>query len=154
MLAELIVFSGLLALWPYLAELDQEAPGNEPHRAGIERAYAHMSALETGLQVRLLEYLRSKPDVRIIGPSATDSNRVATVSFVHAQKRSAEIARAANGRRYGIRFGHFYAHRLCERLARERILHDVDDGVVRVSMLHYNTLAEIDGLIECLESVL
>ena len=102
----------------------------------------------------MLEYLRSKREVRLIGPSTTAPNRVATVSFVHRSKRSAEIVKAANARRYGIRFGHFYAYRLCDRLAREGVLHDAEDGVVRVSMLHYNTLDEIDGLIECLEELL
>lgn len=35
-----------------------------------------------------------------------------------------------------------------------RQVHDVEDGVVRVSMLHYNTLDEIDGLIERFEDLL
>jgi selenocysteine lyase/cysteine desulfurase len=30
----------------------------------------------------------------------------------------------------------------------------VEDGVVRVSMLHYNTRDEIDGLIKCFEELL
>ena len=46
------------------------------------------------------------------------------------------------------------AYRLCDRLAQEGVLHDTEDGVVRVSMLHYNTLDEIEGLIKCLEGLL
>lgn len=42
----------------------------------------------------------------------------------------------------GIRFGDFYARRLIEALGLAR-----QDGVVRVSMVHYNTLAEVDRLI-------
>jgi selenocysteine lyase/cysteine desulfurase len=79
---------------------------------------------------------------------------VATVSFLHRRKKSAEIVRTVNAKGYGIRFGHFYAYRLCDRLARERVLHDAEDGVIRASMLHYNTLDEIDGLIKCLEDFL
>jgi selenocysteine lyase/cysteine desulfurase len=42
-----------------------------------------------------------------------------------------------------------YAHRLCKAMGI-----DPDDGVVRVSLVHYNTLDEIDGLIGVLEEVL
>ena len=42
-----------------------------------------------------------------------------------------------------------YAHRLCKALGI-----DPDDGVVRVSLVHYNTLEEIDRLIEVFEQVL
>lgn len=146
--------AGLLALWSYLAALAGCAPDEEPSRAGIERAYQHISEREDLLQSHLLDYLHSKPDLQIIGPPDASPSRVATVSFVHRTRRSADIVKAVNTRGYGIRYGHFYAYRLCDRLAREHVLHDVEDGVVRVSMLHYNTLDEIDGLIECFEDLL
>jgi selenocysteine lyase/cysteine desulfurase len=146
--------AGLLALWLYLGALAGCACDAEPDRRGIEGAYRRISELEEVLQRRLLEYLRSKPEIRLIGPSAATPKRVATVSFVHRSKRSADIVRAANAQRYGIRYGHFYAYRLCDRLSRENVLHDAEDGVVRVSLLHYNTMDEVDGLIECLDRLL
>ena len=146
--------AGLLALWPYLAALAGRTANEAPSREGIKEAYRRISELENMLQARLIDYLRSKPDLRILGPAQSSSNRVATVSFVHRHKKSAEIVRAVNAKGYGIRFGHFYAYRLCNRLAQESVLHDTEDGVVRVSMLHYNTLDEIDGLIKCLEGLL
>ena len=146
--------AGLLALWSYLAPLAGRSADEAPNREGIEEAYRRISELENMLQARLIEYLRSKPDLRIIGPEQSSPNRVATVSFVHHRKKSAEIVRAVNAKGYGIRFGHFYAYRLCDRLAQEGVLHDAEDGVIRVSMLHYNTLDEIDGLIKCLEDLL
>jgi selenocysteine lyase/cysteine desulfurase len=42
-----------------------------------------------------------------------------------------------------------YAYRLCEALGI-----DPDEGVVRVSAVHYNTVEEIDRLIEVLDPVL
>lgn len=89
-----------------------------------------------------------------MGPAVTGPERVATISFVHRTKRSAEIAKAANEQGFGIRYGHFYAYRLCERLTCDGIIHDTSDGVVRVSMLHYNTPDEVDRLIRCLETLL
>jgi cysteine desulfurase family protein (TIGR01976 family) len=146
--------AGLLALWHYFSALTGRRSDSEPDREGIEDAYRRIAELEDALQRRLLAYLRSKPEIRLIGPSAAGPDRVATVSFVHRDKRSAEIVRAANSKGYGIRYGHFYAYRLCDRLSREKVLHAPEDGVVRVSLLHYNTTDEVDGLIECLEGLL
>jgi len=146
--------AGLVALWGYLADLAGLAPQDGPSRLGIERAFEQISQLEEFLQARLLGYLRSKRNVRIVGPVASGPNRVPTISLVHRYKQSAEIAKAANVKGFGIRYGHFYAYRLCERLAHEKIAHDTSDGVVRVSMLHYNTLEEVERLIACLEVLL
>jgi selenocysteine lyase/cysteine desulfurase len=49
----------------------------------------------------------------------------------------------------GIRFGDFYAKRLIEDLGLDK-----QGGVVRVSMVHYNTIEEVDRLIQALETVL
>ena len=46
-----------------------------------------------------------------------------------------------------ISAGHFYAKRLLDSLQ----LSDSNDGVVRCSMAHYNTLAEVDQLIDALD---
>jgi cysteine desulfurase family protein (TIGR01976 family) len=146
--------AGLLGLWPYLATLSGRGGAEEPQRTAIEQAYAVITDRETTLQAHLIDYLRSKPDVRIVGPTTTDPSRVSTVSFVHAKKRSQEIAKAANQRRFGVRYGHFYAYRLCARLAEAGVLHDTEDGVTRVSLLHYNTIEEIDRLIDCLDTLL
>ena len=108
-----------------------------------------MTAREFPLQERLIGYLRSKPSVRLIGPEGTDASRVATVSFVHASKSSREIALGANERGLGVRYGHFYAHRLCAAMGL-----DPADGVVRTSLVHYNTLEEVERLIEFFETVL
>jgi len=109
--------AGLLGLWPYLAAL---AGSNGPaNRAAIEQAFALISQVEDRLQTRLLEYLRSKPQIRVVGPSSPGPARVPTVSFVHRNKRSADIAKAANAAHFGIRYGHFYAYRLCARLVQE-----------------------------------
>ena len=48
-----------------------------------------------------------------------------------------------------VRFGHFYAHRAIRDLG----LAD-RDGVVRVSMVHYNTLEEVDRLTAFLDEIL
>jgi len=145
--------AGLLALRDYLRALVGDAgaeASSEPiDRAAIERAFERMTALELPLQRRLISYLREKAGVRIIGPATDDASRVATVSFVREGSSSRRIAEAGNAEGLGFRYGHFYAYRLCEALGLEP-----EDGVVRVSLVHYNTLAEVDRLIEFFERTL
>ena len=51
----------------------------------------------------------------------------------------------------GIRYGHFYAYTLVDTLQPKL---DVDDGVVRISLVHYNTVEEVKRIISILEEVL
>ena len=48
-----------------------------------------------------------------------------------------------------MRAGNFYAWRCLEALGI-----DTEDGVVRASMVHYNTVADVDRLIAGLKAVL
>jgi cysteine desulfurase family protein (TIGR01976 family) len=142
--------AGLLALEPYLQFLAGMGGATAPAgRAAIERAFAVMTACELPLQRRLIDYLRQKPKVRLVGPAHAEEGRVGTISFVHGEKPSRDIAAAAHARQIGIRHGHMYAHRLCTAAGIEP-----EDGVVRASLVHYNTAAEIDRLIDVFETVL
>jgi selenocysteine lyase/cysteine desulfurase len=88
--------------------------------------------------------------VRIIGlPDATSGRRVPTISFMVDGKMSESIVRHTDRFQIGIRFGDFYAKRLIESQG----LH-VWGGVVRVSIAHYNTPAELDHLIRHLDEAI
>lgn len=143
--------NGLAGYLRFLAgeEVDGADAGRLIDRPTIETAFATMTACELPVQRRLIEYLLSKPSVRIIGPGHAGASRVGTVSFVHESLESAAIAAAAHKRNIGIRHGHMYAYRLCAGLGLAP-----EDGVVRVSLVHYNTVGEIDRLIEVLDEVL
>ena len=75
--------------------------------------------------------------------------RAPTISFVVAGRSSADIVAGLLPHKVTIRAGDFYAARLIEALG----LAD-QDGVVRCSMVHYNTLDEVDRLIRGLDEVL
>jgi len=141
--------AGLLGLRNYLAFLADLEDSQELDRSAIELAFATMTACELPLQARLIEYLLSREDVRIIGPNHSDPSRVPTISFVHSSKSSAEITAVVDRSDIGIRHGHMYAYHLCEALGL-----DPEDGVVRVSPVHYNTMDEVERLIEVLETAL
>ena len=105
---------------------------------------------EEQLSMKLLNYLNSKPHVQIIGNKLSDRNiRVPTISFIVAGKNSREITLHTDKKEIGIRFGDFYARRLIQDLGLEEA-----EGVVRVSMVHYNTMEEVERLIDALEDIL
>ena len=141
--------AGLLALGDYLKVLAGAAPDAPCDRATVEAAFAVMEQLEQPLIERLLAYLHAKPGVRVIGPQEAGPARVGTVSFVHEGKSSREIAAVLDRSEVAVRHGHMYAWHLCRALGLE-----LEDGVLRVSFVHYNTLAEIERLIEVLDTIL
>jgi cysteine desulfurase family protein (TIGR01976 family) len=141
--------AGLLALGDYLKLVAGAEAEGPCRRAVVTDACERFARWEIPPLQRLLEYLREKPSVRILGPATADTGRVATVSFVHAEKSSRQIAAAVNRSEVAIRHGHMYAWHLCEALGIEP-----EDGVVRVSMVHYNTLQEIERLIEVLDPII
>ncbi len=118
--------------------------------ATVERAFAAMTALEGPVQARLLERLTRHPRVRIIGPSsASTDERVATVSFLRPGLEPRDIVAAAHAAGVGVRHGHMYAHRLCTAMQIPP-----EPGVVRVSAVHYNTVEEIDRLMDAIDPVI
>jgi len=141
--------AGLLGLRDYLAFLAGLSDPEVLQRADIENSFSLMTACEAPLQARLIDYLESRDDVAIIGPGSDGAERVGTISFIHDSKSSAEITAAVDRSGIGIRHGHMYAYHLCEAAGL-----DPDDGVVRVSLVHYNTLNEIDRLIAVLDAAL
>lgn len=144
---------GMLGLCDYLSELAQVINGEQAApdlRSQMAQAYDWMSVQEEELGDRFLQYLTSKPNVRIIGqPQANRTVRVPTISFVVDGVHSETIPLHVDKYNIGIRFGDFYARRLMEFLELDK-----QGGIVRVSMVHYNTLEEVDRLIEVLEQVL
>lgn len=133
----------------YLEAFALEHGVNANGRAAIEGAFALIADHEQALSKRLLDYLNSRDDVTILGDSSADKAlRVPTVAFVVKGQNSADIVRATDATGIGIRFGDFQSRRLVDSLDLPN-----PDGVIRVSAVHYNTIAEIDRLIEHLESL-
>lgn len=134
----------------YLAELAEQVDGAGSTRDKIVRAFDRITLHENAIAERLLAYLRSRSDCRILGfENGSDERRVATISFVVDGQDSGQIAKKMDAYNIAIRFGDFHARRLLEFLN----LAD-NGGCVRVSMAHYNTISEVDALIGALEEVL
>ncbi|PYH97727.1 PLP-dependent transferase [Aspergillus ellipticus CBS 707.79] len=116
-------------------------------------AWDQIATYEETLQEILLDFLRSNDRVTIYGePSAMKELRVPVISFtVKGVKSQALVEEVEKRSPFGFRSGHMYSHRLVKDIMR---LEDLEDGVVRISMLHYNTEAEITSLVEMLREVI
>lgn len=118
----------------------------EKHKKSFELIAAH----EAELAHQLLIYLAAKADIKIIGEASADKNkRVPTISFVHNALKSSAIVEQIDKFNIGIRFGDFYAKKIIEDFGLVE-----KDGVVRVSLVHYNTLDEVNKLIDAFETIL
>ena len=81
-------------------------------------------------------YLRGREDVTVWGvKEGSRKLRVPVISFTVKGRGNKEIVEKIEGRsNFGCRWGHFYSKRLVEE-----VLGLGDEGVVRVSLVHYNT---------------
>ncbi len=112
-------------------------------------AYKIISGHEELLADRLLNYLNSKTKIKIIGETKADKNkRVPTISFIVKDRPSDSITTKVDQYKIGIRYGDFYARRLIDDLSLSK-----QNGVVRVSLVHYNSLEEVDNLINVFEKI-
>jgi cysteine desulfurase family protein (TIGR01976 family) len=145
--------AGVPGIGEYLLAIDEHHHGRTAaadDRNAYARAFELFTAHEQQLAERLLAFLRGHPKIRIIGPQTSDADiRVPTIAFSVAGRRASEIPALLDERKLAIRSGHFYAVRAIEALGLTQ-----GEGVVRVSMVHYNTLAEVDRLVQTLDEVL
>lgn len=134
----------------YLTTLGRMAGDEGSPRSQIATAFAAITAQEDALTNRLLSYLRSRNDCRIIGQTQNrDSNRVPTIAFRFDGRDAAQLCLAMDEEKIAMRFGDFHSRRLAEYL-------DLTDhgGMLRVSMVHYNTVEEVDRFTAALDRLL
>ncbi|MEP7239694.1 MAG: aminotransferase class V-fold PLP-dependent enzyme [Devosia sp.] len=141
--AQIAACAGIVDYLETVASLAGETPGASPFR----RAHDAMRAQETALIAPLLDYLRGKNGIRLIGPG-DPVRKVPTVSIA-TDRPAAQVAAAIARHNVGVGGGHFYGYRVLEALGV-----DPAHGVVRLSFVHYTTPAEIDRLIAALDAEL
>jgi cysteine desulfurase family protein (TIGR01976 family) len=145
---------GAVGIVDYLEELGArvgaEHPASATPRARMQAAFASIAAHEEVLARRLLDYLATKPRVSIVGEATADQAvRVPTISFTVQGVAAPDIVRQIDPLGIGIRYGDFHSRRLVDHLGLQ-----AGGGVIRVSMVHYNTVDEIDRLIAGLDAAI
>jgi len=146
------MFAALVGIADYFDAVynrHHDTPANSLHervKAVFELAARH----EEVLSARFLDFLSTKPGVRLIGTSSPDRDRRApTFAFTVKGRPSAEIPPLTLDDKVAVSSGNFYAYRLTQALGL-----DPDDGVVRASMLQYTSLDDVDRLIGSLDRIL
>lgn len=134
----------------YLAALGEQAGETGTVRQKIVAAYAAITEQENALTERLLSYLRSRNDCRIIGQWVNrEAGRVPTIAFRFDGREASQLCKAMDAEKIAMRFGDFHSRRLAEYLG----LTD-HGGMLRVSMVHYNTIEEVDRFTAALDRIL
>ncbi len=123
----------------------------EGRRKYVHAAMDCLFAYERDIAAHLINGLQQLPGVRIQGITAADAmdRRVPTVSFTVEGIASDVIAKQLAVQNIFVWSGHYYAVEVAKSLG----IYD-SGGAVRVGPVHYNSIAEIDQLLNALDSIL
>jgi cysteine desulfurase family protein (TIGR01976 family) len=145
--------AGMAAAVTYLETLGNSLAleeGAEPasRRNSIVRAMTSIREYEAALSHEMLEVLHASGAIIYgVDDPVRLSERVPTFCFSLPNISPAFVTETMSDRGIGIRDGHMYAPRLMNHIGRS-----LDTGVIRASILHYNTIEEIrefgKGLLE------
>ncbi len=112
------------------------------------RVHDLLRGQEKALLAPLLDYLRQRNDIRVLGPSDPEV-RAPTVAILPKNKSADAVLQGLTQRGIGAGAGHFYGYRVVKALGC-----DPDAGVLRVSFVHYTAPEEIEKLMKALDASL
>jgi cysteine desulfurase family protein (TIGR01976 family) len=140
--------AGVAAAVDYLADVGQHLPTGPP--SSLRASLTAIRAYETELSLRLLAGLTQRPRFKILGISdpARIHERVPTVSITCSTHSAEQMARHLAARQIFAWHGNMYALNLSERLNLEE-----RGGFLRLGLVHYNTLEEIDEVLRALDEL-
>lgn len=116
----------------------------------LHAAMAAIKVYEKTLSARLIRGLQQIPGVKVHGITDMDQldDRVPTVSFTHQKFSPQQVSRRLAEENIFVWDGHYYAVEVIDHLG----LSD-KGGMVRVGAVHYNTVEEIDRLLEVISGM-
>lgn len=144
--AQIAAASGILDYFDavYKHHFNEEAKPAQRNKA-LNRLFQEH---ERSLLEPLLDFLRSRDDVQIVGPDSIEL-KAPIVSIIPKHKNLKNVYESLTKRKLMIGMGHFYAVRPLMDLEVPR-----QPGVLRISFLHYTSKEEINQLIEGLKVAL
>ena len=143
--------SCLIGVYEYFNNLYQHhfSDDGASIRQKMERVNDLISKHEEEIANPLLTYINSRDDIRLIGKNKIENkNRAPTIAFTINKKSSKEVSSELVKHGIATRNDNFYAWRCLTALGI-----DTEDGVVRTSMVHYNTHEDVDNLINALKKI-
>lgn len=144
--AQIGAVNGVIDYFDVLYEhhFDEAATPNKRNNALRDLFRTH----ETELLEPLMDFLRAREDVQIIGPDTTEE-RLPIVSIIPTSKTVEEVYQTLVDHKLMPGFGHFYAVR---PLINMNVA--LDPGVLRLSFVHYTSMKEMEQLIKGLKVAL
>ena len=145
------LIAGIGAAVDYLAELGRRCdPAAKDRRSALLAAYRATRQHEMALLSRLVQGLLAIPGLRFFGIRDPKQfhQRCSTVSLRLANHTPTEVAAFLGERGIFTWDGNYYALNLTERLGVEAI-----GGLLRIGLVHYNTLEEVDSLLAALRDI-
>ncbi|HIC81955.1 MAG TPA: aminotransferase class V-fold PLP-dependent enzyme, partial [Kiloniellaceae bacterium] len=112
------------------------------------RVHGLMEAQEKALLGPLLDHLRQRNDIRVLGPT-DPAVRAPTVAIHPKNKPAPEVIESLRQHRIAACVSNFYAYRLVQAMGI-----DPEPGVLRLSFVHYTSQEDIERLIEALDEAL
>jgi cysteine desulfurase family protein (TIGR01976 family) len=143
------LIAGVHAAVEYIAALGMQVdPAVTTRRAALLAAYRATVAYERMLLTKLTDGLLRLPNVNFFGISDPQrfAERCSTVSVRIGDHNPTEIATFLGDRGIFTWDGNFYAQNLTERLGVEE-----KGGLLRIGLVHYNTVDEVDRLLAALQ---
>jgi cysteine desulfurase family protein (TIGR01976 family) len=134
--------AGVLAAINYLASLG----GGGQRRSALDEGFRQIVDYETGLARQFLEGASAIKDLTVYGITSLErlAQRAPTFSLRKQGLSTNKLATELAAKGIFVWHGNYYALELSEQLGME------PEGMVRVGMVHYNTPAEIDRLLQAL----
>jgi cysteine desulfurase family protein (TIGR01976 family) len=143
------LIAGIHAAVEYLASLGMQVdPAATTRRAALLAAYRATGAYERTLLTKLIAGLLELPKLIFFGISDPQrfAERCSTVSVRIGDHNPTEVATFLGDRGIFTWDGNFYAQNLTERLGIEE-----KGGLLRIGLVHYNTVDEVDRLLAALQ---
>jgi cysteine desulfurase family protein (TIGR01976 family) len=162
--------AGIAACVEYIADLGRHAVGNNhvgtaapgrpssearaaattTRRAAVEAAYQAIHEHERGLLERMMAGLKKIPNLKIYGITdpARFHERCATLAVRTPSQTPLELATKLGERGLFTWDGNYYALNLTEHLDVEK-----SGGFLRIGLVHYNTVDEVDRLLAALAEI-
>jgi cysteine desulfurase family protein (TIGR01976 family) len=128
---------------------DQESQASL-RRSAIEAAYAAIHAHERALVETMMDGLKKIPGLKIYGITdpARFNDRCPTFAVRSASHTPVELATKLGERGFFTWDGNYYALNLTEHFDVER-----SGGFLRIGLVHYNTLEEVDRLLAAMREI-
>lgn len=143
--------AGLVATIDYFTDLGKQInPTIRDRRTALKTAMETIRTEERSLSHKLIPNLLDIPGVKVYGITNPDDfdRRTPTVGIRVEGKTPAELAKALGDRGIFTWNGNFYALNLTQRLGIE-----TSGGLLRIGLVHYNTVEEIQRFLESLAAI-